>query len=111
MQKSDLKIGYLVECRNGVKKMLMPNEYRTVLVSKDGFYYDLNSLKDDLTTDFDEDFDIMKVYGLSKFSTEVLTFDIDHRDLLWEREKSKKEMTISEIEKELGYSIKIIKED
>lgn len=33
-----------------------------------------------------------------------------HYKLIWERGK-KKEMTISEIEKELGYSIKIIKED
>lgn len=34
----------------------------------------------------------------------------DDYKLIWEREH-KKEMTISEIEKELGYSIKIIKED
>ena len=34
---------------------------------------------------------------------------IEGRNLIWERKK-KKEMTIAEIEKELGYSVKIVKE-
>lgn len=110
MRKEDLKIGYLLECRNGELKMLMPTSYGTVLISKSHNFYEFDSLKDDLTTTFSEDFDIMKVYGFSVFNSEALKFNIDKRPLLWER-KDRKEMTISEIEKELGYSIKIIKEN
>lgn len=107
MKKSDLKIGYLLECRNGILKMLMPSEDTLVLMGQDGCYYEIDALKDDLTTNFDKDFDIVKVYGLSKYHSRVLDFDKCDRKLLWTNQK--KEMTVEQIEKELGYSIKIIK--
>lgn len=109
MRKSDLRIGYLLECRNGELKMLMPTTGQDILIAKHGGYYQISALKEDLTTDFSEKYDIVKVYGFSSYSSSVLDFDKRGRELLWERDK--KEMTIAQIEKELGYSIKIIKED
>lgn len=54
--------------------------------------------------------DIMEVYGHSRYASSTLEFNTDDRELLWKREEDKKEMTLAEIENELGYSIKIIKE-
>lgn len=108
MEKSDLKIGYLLECRNGQLKMLMPTTHGEILISERGDFYEKNSLKNDLTTDFSKEYDIVKVYGFTRHMTRALDFDKNYRELLWNREK--KEMTVAQIEKELGYSIKIIKD-
>ncbi len=58
-------------------------------------------------------FDIVKVYAQNEgkyIDGNVLSEDKEaFFDLIWERKV--KEMTISEIEKELGYSIKIINEN
>ena len=58
------------------------------------------------------DYDIVKIWGLSKtpgFIDDIFTFvDEQHRDVIWERDPVK-EMTVAEIEKELGYSIKVVK--
>lgn len=61
----------------------------------------------------DISFDIVKVYAQNEgkyIDGNVLSEDKEaFFDLIWERKV--KEMTISEIEKELGYSIKIINEN
>ena len=59
-------------------------------------------------------YDIMKVYAQYRGhfidGTVLQKNAIRHMDLIWERVEVK-EMTIPEIEKKLGYPIKIIKED
>lgn len=57
----------------------------------------------------DPELDIMKIYGYHPFPRNAWACSIENRELIWER-KEKKEMTIAEIEKELGYSVKIVKE-
>lgn len=53
------------------------------------------------------DYSIIQVYGLAS-NNEFDLMKPGDRELLWD--SSKKEMTIEEIEKELGYSVKIVKE-
>lgn len=52
-------------------------------------------------------YSIIKVYGLA-YNNKHDFMEPGNRELLWDG--SKKEMTIEEIEKELGYSVKIVKE-
>lgn len=75
MRKSDLKIGYLLECRNGELKMLMPTTGQDILIAKHGGFYGISALKEDLTTDFSEKYDIVKVYGFSSYRSCALDFD------------------------------------
>jgi len=117
--KKDLKIGYLVRHRNGTLKMVMPIQSGSpekcllVLVSSTGLWSELNAYSEDLISKCASSkgtLDVLEVYGYSEYSTTALEFNTSHRHLLWKREEPKKEMTIADIEKELGYSIKIIKE-
>lgn len=64
-----------------------------------------------------DDYDIVQVYEVPlcsfwrfRYIDTMIDTLISKCELIWEREE-KKEMTIAEIEKELGYSIKIIKEE
>lgn len=52
-------------------------------------------------------YSIIKVYDLA-YNNKHDFMEPGNRELLWDG--SKKEMTIEEIEKELGYSVKIVKE-
>lgn len=110
--KADLKAGYLVKDRQGDIKMVMPTQDSMIVVYKDGASWgDMNYINDDLTykDSRHNEFDIMKVYGFSKYGIEVLGFKIGNRPLLWERKEPKK-MTVAEIEKALGYEVEIVSE-
>ena len=94
----DIKEGYLVEDVHGYiwvvskKKddtLVLVNEYDFALLTKGVFG------------------EISRVYDLSTHYSGGL-FNCNNRELLWER-KEIKEMTVAEIEKELGYSIKVVK--
>lgn len=50
---------------------------------------------------------VVKIYGYSKYVCDAYKLMIDGRDLIWERKEAKK-MKIEEIEKILGYPIKIV---
>lgn len=108
MKKSDLKVGYLVKFRNGAIKMVMPTIGQTVFVDEKGTWMGSNDYDDDLKCLTGSDYDIVKVLGYTKFACDSIRLDEDDREILLEE---KREMTISEIEKELGYPIKIVKED
>ena len=54
---------------------------------------------------------IKKVYSLSSSNMNAWKLETTDRKCIWERKSEKKEMTIAEIEKKLGYSIKVIKEE
>lgn len=73
-----------------VKKIYRPLNNRAYLAKDSGFMN--RNIKED-------------------YNVNCCTFPwLEDYELIWER-KNKKEMTISEIEKELGYSIKIVKEN
>lgn len=109
----DLKAGMLVQLLDGNYGILVPtyiNDRLCVIVQ--------NSITGRLsigTCDLrfypeegvNNSYSIIKVYDLSDNNKHDF-MEPGNRELLWDG--SKKEMTIEEIEKELGYSVKIVKE-
>ena len=105
----DLKAGMLVELKNGIIGILIPLD--------DGLeVYDANFeaeaearlLSNDIFDTTEISYSIVKVYSLSNSTNSSRLFDTHTRQLLWEYEESKREMTIEEIEAELGYKINIV---
>lgn len=110
--KSDLKNGDIVELRNGeryvyIEKYINWNTYtltpHEVIVSlENGINKLLDGYNDDLRYE-DRDnckYDIMKILDMSEL----------HKNPTWTLERSKTEMTLEEVCKELGRDIKIVKE-
>lgn len=113
MTKSDLIAGkHVVETRNGRRFLIFDSKVGKFMFETNGEFMLLESYDEYLMMiDEDEDFDIMKIYefknpaskfSMQKYSEQCLT-------LVWERTEPK-EMTMAEIEKELGYKVKIVKE-
>lgn len=119
MKKSDLKTGMVLETRNGEKYLVMlnPDCKDMELINFKGGYMPLYYYNNELI--FTEkpaekparEFDVVKVYSAGWTIRDLLS-DKEHMKfkLIWERNEPK-EMTISEIEKELGYKIKIVGDD
>lgn len=109
MELKDLKTGMVVETRDGTKYLIVNQDGKlcgigmNCYMSLDGRY----PHKSDMTWPDDSDLDIMKVFkpALRKFSIMLS----DERNCIWNREKVRK-MTASEICKELGYEVEIVKE-
>ena len=119
MKLSDLKTGMKLIDRSGGEWTVLENirnpyrEIEDTYILKDGGWMSESSYDDELKCKNDSSYDIMRVYAQNEgkyIDGSILMATIEDMDLIWERNE-KKEMTISEIEKELGYSIKIIKED
>lgn len=124
-RKDDLSTGMLVRFRNGELCYVLIDvqvfrgrgySYKSVLKTIDlNTTYNLDYYEDDFTfhhpsTPGAIDQDIMKIWAphdLADIFDKART--LDNNQLVWEREPDKKEMTVAEIEKALGYSIKIIK--
>ena len=102
----DLKAGMLVELKNGIIGILIPLDDRLEVYNANfEAAPDAKLLSSDISDSIDIAFSIVKVYSLSN---SIRLFDTQTRQLLWEYEEPKKEMTIEEIEAELGYKIKIV---
>lgn len=122
MKKSDLKTGMVATVRSGKEYVIFKNcamlDYSTlVLVNTEARSWQT------MDETFDEnllcvndvlghDFDIVKielprhVYGLMD-----LNLCKKERILLWEREDDIQELTVSQIEKLLGYKIKVVADE
>ena len=116
MKKSDLKTGMVVETRYGEKYLVMLNpDYKNMeLINFKGGYMPLYYYNNELifteqsVLGFDVGFDVVKVYSVGWTIRDLLTDkECMEFKLIWERNEPK-EMTIEEIEKELGYKIKIV---
>lgn len=119
--KQDLKTGMIIELRNGKKAMILLGTKNgdifggEIYGSLDNFDYNLknNTPYNDLSKKYVEQIDIIKVYQpiLNYLSNGIFGKNTDNYDLIWERreEPHPREMTVKEIEKELGYSVKIVK--
>ncbi len=113
--KSDLKDGMVVENRDGERGIYLNGR----LYHMDGFN-DIDSNWDDELKFCERRFhrqdkhlDIVRVYAVRPCAyggVEALLSDTDNLELIWERkeEPEHKEMTVEEIEKELGYKIKVV---
>lgn len=121
MKKSDLRSGDLVKTEEGNIYMVLlntkaaNNHSENILLNLiTGNYIELNLYSEDLTNNFDEDCHIKEIcsenYVGNNFRKNNLLKHIGSFYSTWKRE-DKKEVTISEIEKELGYPIKIVKEN
>lgn len=131
--RDDLKVGYVVELRNGEFRMVMPAgkcSGGTLILAGGGasewdylsrWDHNLNATSKRfecgfpgaIAVDYAKKHDIVAVYGyISGTEHYHLTGNLgpDHRPILWGRVEAKK-MTVAEIEKELGYSIEIISEE
>lgn len=103
MQKSDLKNGMIVKFRNGTAAIVNLNETdREIKVTND-IYVSINAFQDDLTYNFTPIYDIMRVYNYIDECRTAVGYEC-----IWKRKEETKEMTVKEIEKELGYKIKIV---
>ena len=99
--KADLKDGMVVEHRDGKRHLVLGER----LIGVRTWRY-IRDVHDDLN-DTTESLAIDKVYQTKGYNLQNL-FDNNQIVLIWERTEPIKEMTIEEIEKELGYKIKII---
>ena len=114
MTKQDLKSGMIVELRNGNNCLILENncssEGKSVF-KKWSCVCHLERYNDDLTHEKNKDYDIVKVSTFYNSAIANLeAFACGYKPTWqWER-KEPKELTVSEIEKLLGYPVKIVKE-
>lgn len=104
--QADLETGMVVETRDENRYFVLEQEGRIKVIDMDGSC--LSEIYDDLTADKKED-DIMVVYQAPAFDdvTEIADLYMKNGYVLWERQEPR-EMTLEEVEKELGYKIKIV---
>lgn len=108
--KADLKDGMVIEYRNGDRCVVIngyfmkPTGYGWMPIDE---YYDELHCKG--SHPLDREYDVVKVYS-SKAKNMPDYCDASKLTLIWERkeEPDHKEMTVEEIEEELGYKIKVI---
>jgi hypothetical protein len=112
MKREDLKAGMLVEVSEYGRTelcLITYNEHDDLCFSGEYIWNHVHNLnKDKLTYGIlKDDCKITKVYSRAN-NRNAHKLSTEGRKLLWER-KEVKEMTIAEIEKELGYPIKVVK--
>ena len=114
-KKEDIKPGYLLEIEknDGMKYLAIVTYGNTggeaqLCYSSEYAWAPISDLSDDLYNSLLRSSKITKVYG---YAPNCYAYKIDayQRPLLWER-KEPKEMTVAEIEKLLGYPVKIVNE-
>lgn len=106
--KNLLEPGTVVKTRDGDKYI----NINGILMRKSGgsWLCRLEDVNDDLVREKhkNKDMEIIEIYKTDGHTISEL-FDDDNLTLVWKREEVK-EITLSEIEKELGYKVKIVKE-
>lgn len=104
--KDLLRDGVVVECRDGELGLVLGDR-----VLKRTQFRLIRDYTDDLKADdYNTDRDIVKVYRFNGPRCVIDLFDRTCLELIAERKEVRK-MTVSEISKELGYEVEIIKED
>lgn len=102
-----LSLGHLVQLNDDSFALVAKSGY-SLCLSGPKNWFPLDCLDKNLTY---KDSTIERIYGLSASNMHAWKLETIGRECIWERKTKKKEMTIAEIEKKLGYSIKVIKED
>ena len=109
MELKDLKTGMVVEVRDGGKYLVINQDGKLNGIGEN-CYITFNSLcahKSDMTWPTDSCLDVVKVFRPVLAGYECMLKD--ERNCIWNREEVRK-MTVSEICKELGYEVEIVKE-
>lgn len=107
MKKSDLKNGMVVEMRDRDKYMVLKTRFFEAIVSGEEGYEYLSDYAEDLTFEGVDELDIVAIYEPQN-AGDALENEWDYLEPIWERTELK-ELTVAEIEKQLGYKVKIIK--
>lgn len=97
--KKDLKTGYIVECRDGTKYMVMKNYMYESEVYLYGLYEwnTLDEYNDDLTMDYISSLDIMKIYEGIPINLNYMLGDKIVLKPIWERTENKvKQLSVGE---------------
>lgn len=109
MTLQDLKTGMVVETRKGDKFLVINRDGELCCIREHGYIplYGGSPHRNDMTWTDGPELDIMKVFnpGIKGFE-DMLS---DEHNCIWTREEKRK-MTVSEICKELGYEVEIVKE-
>lgn len=113
--KADLKSGYLVEYRNGERRLVVEtSDGGFVLLSGECMIYNSSrSYNDELRYGcIALSNDIMRVYGLPKRAENGSVLSTSGRELIWTREEkaAAKKMTVTEVCKALGYDVEIVRD-
>lgn len=108
MKKSDLKQGALVQMRNGNVYILIGDK---LVDLSNGRYMCLEDIEEDLLKRFfNKELSVDKVFQSSDTSEGYRRY-IRKESIKWTWERPHKELTVGEIEKLLGYKVKIVKEN
>lgn len=110
MELKDLQTGMVVETRLG-KKYLIINLDGKLCGIGTNCYMTLDGRhphESNMTWPYDSDLDIVKVFKPALGSFNFMLSD--ERNRIWDREEVRK-MTVSEICKELGYKVEIVRDD
>lgn len=107
MKLSDLKNGMVVKFRGGDLLLVVEINETKILVNN-YMWTRLSNYSQDMETLYNfKDFDIIEVYN-GDFGNLHSMLNLSNKQPIWTRYEKKK-MTVSEIEKELGYEIEIVK--
>lgn len=110
MELKDLKTGMVVETRGGKKYLIVNRDGELCGIGMNNYmmFGGERPHKSNMTWPNDSDLDIMKVFkpALGRFDYMLS----DERNCIWNREEARK-MTVSEICKELGYEVEIVRDD
>lgn len=120
--KDMLQNGDVLVCKNGTY-IYIKNEHKDYYVERqnllnlDGGFMPLEEYDEDLNLKHnpEDEFSFNKVYRF-KFLTKLILFikgevSISEAELIWKRKPEPKEMTLKQISEELGYEVKIVKEN
>lgn len=120
MKLSDLKTGMRIVTRNRDEFIVLKNvntpykQIEDMYISIDSGWICASKYDENMKVKSgNREFDIIKVYAQNDgkyIDSSVLKTRTEDMDLIWERKEAKK-MTVSEICKELGYEVEIVKED
>ena len=116
MRKEDLKTGMILQQDDGEKWLVLDNtnnEHKSALVfindGGTGWLYGKDFTDTMEHTGYGNKV-ITSIHELKVNFRHFGSFDMSHYKTVWEREESKKEITVRELESKLGYKIKIVGE-
>ena len=111
MTKNDLRVGMVVAIKNNAHDYFLAavatSKAADVCISSEHEWYPIDCLNDDLRYCDDEIIEVWDIAAHTRFAHKLSTED---RKLLWKRKKEHKELTVADIEKLLGFPVKIVKE-
>ena len=105
--KSDLQNGMVVEYKNGWRRLFIKKDTdeASYFIGDKGMIF-LDSFKNNLECIHSDEMNISKIY-ISRSPNLACIFEDRFLSLFWKKPSHFKEMTVGEIEKELGYKIRI----